>query len=399
MKLEPRTASTLKMKTVFVYTAASIALFGVILSLTFLYLNFGNSENAFAKGQNYSSRQTGNWIASSSWNGAAAPPFSGVEEDNIIVNSGHTITLSGDLLLKNKVSITINSTGKLIINGNLTAKNEIVLMVNGELSVSGDIVTDNGSKVTINSGGKIAASGNVDFKNNADLAIDGTLSVGNNLSFGNNPVFTGSGTVSITGNGCDNWQGPGQCNEFITLPIELLAFEAENVTGGVELTWKTATELNNDYFTIERSSDGIGYSEIATVKGSGTSKEIVSYDFTDTDPLNGRSYYRLTQTDFDGKFEVFKPVAVDVTLSDEPVISVSPNPITGNTLYITLAQAQEGALELLDSRGNKVLTGITDGSSDNIELAIDSELQPGFYYLKYKTATVAETVKLVKRPQ
>lgn len=402
MKLVPRTSSSIKMKTIFVYTAASIALFGVILSLTIVYLNLGNSENSMAgalvAGGSYTSRQNGNWIMSSTWNGGTAPPTSDLE-GSVTINSNQSVTLSGTLTTKNNTIITINSNGKLTISGDLIAKNDLQIIVYGELVIGGDMEGENNSIITINNGGKVTTSGNIKFKNNTQLAVNGSLTVGEDLQFGNNATFNGGGQVSITGGTCDNWQGPGGCNDYITLPIELLSFTAENVAGGVMLTWKTATELNNDYFTIERSSNGIDYEDIATVKGSGTTKEIMSYEFTDTSPLNGRSYYRLTQTDFDGKFETFKPVAVEVELSQEPLLSVFPNPITGNIINVYFSKPEEGALELLDNRGNKILGEMTDGFSDNIQLALNTTLPPGLYYLKYKTANTSETIKLLKQPQ
>ena len=77
----------------------------------------------------------------------------------------------------------------------------------------------------------------------------------------------------------------------------------------VEVKWTTESEINNDYFTLERSSDSYHYSELAIVDGAGNSTSTNNYTFNDQQALRGISYYRLKQTDFDGNFEYF-PVAV-----------------------------------------------------------------------------------------
>ncbi len=86
------------------------------------------------------------------------------------------------------------------------------------------------------------------------------------------------------------------------LPISLLVFNAQYIFDKVELRWVTAQEFNNDYFTLERSTDGINFESIAIVKGAGISSQMNHYLYTDLDPLSGVIYYRLKQTDFNGDF-------------------------------------------------------------------------------------------------
>lgn len=84
------------------------------------------------------------------------------------------------------------------------------------------------------------------------------------------------------------------------LPISLLSFDAKYTDKKVVVTWVTANEYNNDYFTLERSMDGINYTSIAKINGAGTSTQINEYSYTDTDALSGIIYYRLKQTDLNG---------------------------------------------------------------------------------------------------
>jgi hypothetical protein len=86
------------------------------------------------------------------------------------------------------------------------------------------------------------------------------------------------------------------------LPIELVSFGATCEDDGVLLAWSTATELNNDHFTIERSSDVEHWEEVGIVPGAGNSSSLLHYSLVDEAPLPGIAYYRLKQTDMDGTF-------------------------------------------------------------------------------------------------
>lgn len=113
----------------------------------------------------------------------------------------------------------------------------------------------------------------------------------------------GGATGNLTSNAVTsaNWfRSWTLVNSSSPLPIKLLSFIAECQNGNAVLQWSTATESNNDYFTLSRSSDGINYQTIATVKGAGNSSSTLNYSTIDTSPLFGTSYYRLSQTDFDG---------------------------------------------------------------------------------------------------
>ncbi len=113
-----------------------------------------------------------------------------------------------------------------------------------------------------------------------------------------------------------------------SLPVELLDFQAvadqrENI---VNLHWSTATESNNDYFTIEKSADSQEWEDVLSIPGAGTSAQRLDYAGADKNPFPGLSYYRLRQTDFDGQFS-YSPIK-QVTLGDGPSkeLSLYPNP-------------------------------------------------------------------------
>jgi hypothetical protein len=108
------------------------------------------------------------------------------------------------------------------------------------------------------------------------------------------------------------------------LPIELLYFRGELVESEVVLDWATSVEINNDYFVVERSADGNVFEEIMEIEGAGDSKVRLNYQEIDTEPLQGVSYYRLKQVDFDGKFTYSRVVSVNLELAKS--IELFPNP-------------------------------------------------------------------------
>jgi hypothetical protein len=117
-------------------------------------------------------------------------------------------------------------------------------------------------------------------------------------------------------------------NSVVT-PIELKEFELHPIDDKVEIKWVTATELNNDYFTIERSSNGTDWRSLVKIDGAGSSSQELTYQFTDIRPIQRASYYRLKQTDFNGQYSysAVRYVTFDKT-KDE--ISIFPNPVSLN---------------------------------------------------------------------
>lgn len=170
------------------------------------------------------------------------------------------------------------------------------------------------------------------------------------------------------------------------LPIELLSFDAsakENNT--VLLEWQTASELDNDFFTIERSTNGLDWQEINKVDGAGNSSSPISYSATDDNPYNGVQYYRLKQTDFDGQFRYFDMRSVSVEKSLNLQIEIYPNPVTNKVIlegnsnelekivfYNTLAQNVSSLVNLVKINETQFVADM-------------SKLNTGMYYVKTKT--------------
>src|SRR5450432_103567 len=110
------------------------------------------------------------------------------------------------------------------------------------------------------------------------------------------------------------------------LPVKLLDFAVKvNDKNTVDVSWTTATEINNDYFTIERSADGRSFEQVSVIKGAINSSIPLRYFTTDKTPLSGKSYYRLRQTDLDGKFTNSFIVTVEVN-ANLTQLRIYPNP-------------------------------------------------------------------------
>lgn len=132
-------------------------------------------------------------------------------------------------------------------------------------------------------------------------------------------------------------------NTSNTLPIELINFSATKLDGQVQLDWSTQTEINNDFFTIERSADGIHFEALQTHDGAGTTSRRNDYRSFDDTPLNGYNYYRLRQTDYDGQTAVFPVEVVFFSGNSSVQVNIYPNPSNGSELYLDITGMEDVA--------------------------------------------------------
>lgn len=165
------------------------------------------------------------------------------------------------------------------------------------------------------------------------------------------------------------------------VPVELTSFEANVVEESVVLDWETATELDNDYFQIERSLDGEKFIPLGKVRGAGTTPLAQRYDFVDLTPNAGVNYYRLKQVDFDGGFEFSKTISVQMK-SDKVSTKIYPSPAT-DVLYIS-AGTTINTVEIFDLTARKVLSYTSDASIlTQLEV---SQLLSGTYFVHVQFA-------------
>ncbi len=182
-----------------------------------------------------------------------------------------------------------------------------------------------------------------------------------------------------------------------SLAVELLDFQGKTVKNGVDLTWTTASEKNNDYYTIERSTDGTTFEAVGKVKGNGTTTVTNNYQFhvasDATAGNNSVTYFRLKQTDFDRTSTTSNIIAISLN-GDEQSIKIYPNPSNANTVSLELNENVE-AVTLTNAIGQTVFQQKTNGQ---IFLTIDvTALAMGVYSVKTITSNgQSEVVKFVK---
>ncbi len=202
--------------------------------------------------------------------------------------------------------------------------------------------------------------------------------------------------------------GPGKGVTPAPLPIKLLYFDAayNYQTEDVDLTWATASEEHNDFFTIEKSRDALDFELVVTVPGApaGSSNQTLQYTAVDEEPYEGLSYYRLKQTDYDGQYEYSKLVAVNVYKNVG--LTIRPNPAT-NYLEIHISQTGTNSLstatlensaqiEIFSSDGQNVYNQLVTGGQ-NSEFKIDiSMLSQGMYNLTLLNNGEFYSIKFIK---
>jgi len=165
------------------------------------------------------------------------------------------------------------------------------------------------------------------------------------------------------------------------LPVKLLFFGAKYDEGIVKLNWSTASETYNDYFTIEKTKDGQDFEEVIIVKGAGNSNSILEYNATDNEPYEGLSYYRLTQTDFDGRYTYSDLVSVNVNTNEDKIIFY-PNP-TNNMFNVILPNNETVYIDIYNTAGVKLYSNTFDNSSANniLSLNIKELLKAGIFII------------------
>ncbi len=191
---------------------------------------------------------------------------------------------------------------------------------------------------------------------------------------------TASGTV--TSNSQNNW-GPftlASVNSNNPLPVELLSFTGERKNKSVLLKWTTSSELNNDYFTLKRSTNQREFFSIAKIQGAGTSSVQHNYSFTDEHPANGVNYYELLQTDFDGSVRGNGVVAVRFDLSNQNIMVTSDYAAQQIVVKLDDEVFDKGSIELMDDLGKMISAKVLDKRNNYIFNTVS--LSNGIYLLR-----------------
>lgn len=161
------------------------------------------------------------------------------------------------------------------------------------------------------------------------------------------------------------------------LPIELSDFTTKCNGSSIGIRWTTVSEINNDYFTIERSTDLIHWQALGTIPGAGNSDKIINYSFTDPTSISGTRYFRLKQTDFDGQFKfssIRSARCEDQNLSN---ISIYPNPSSG--LFYVEGAEFNSAISVFNSLHEEVRNQFITSDISEVDLG---NVPNGIYFIR-----------------
>lgn len=189
-----------------------------------------------------------------------------------------------------------------------------------------------------------------DFSNGGTTCYFNGDGTGITISYAN-PVITvrGISTTHISNN-TTMFVTVASVQQITPLPVELINFSGECKDESIELNWSTLTEDNNDFFAIERSRDGVSYEKLAEIKGAGNSLVLNEYQWVDMEPLPATSFYRLSQTDFDGAKSIFQTISLNCDVKE--TVLLYPNPFEDQFI---MNAGSDGTITIIDLTG-KVLS-------------------------------------------
>jgi len=322
---------------------------------------------------------------------------------------------------------SLNLNGGTVCNRGTIQQSANININNGTIYNYGTINRSNlntGSGLSVYNYGYINITGDLNINSGTYWYEDGMTSVGGSIHI--NSIVTGSADVcggfqvanqtTLNSNGnvsqidfCD-WGNPasgfdvrnGVVSASVTyctctfisnpLPVQLAGFEATCTDGSVEITWTTLSEINNDHFVVEKSTDMNTWETVDVVRGAGNSNETLNYSSKDVSSVSGTVYYRLTQVDVDGTSRTYDPVAADCQVSGKTEISVYPNPSSDYVvLRIAGISGTSAQWSIISMSGTQVSAGQLTTENGTATSQIDLTGMPAGVYIVQLTAENAET--------
>lgn len=229
-----------------------------------------------------------------------------------------------------------------------------------------------------------------------------TLDLWEGYSWINGSVNTSTNTVTVAGLQADldfeNWV---LVDNTEPLPIELLLFKANCDEDIVTITWASASETNNDFYTLERSLDAMNWEVVTTISGAGNSNQTLYYHYTDFNPLGQLSYYRLSQTDYDGSSEILgvKQANCGNNGITNQEMDINLYADMHNTIYVTYyaKKGEQTSIRLFDDNGKLILqeeiTAANDGMNTHKINTVGISF--GIYFVNFVGEKINESKKIL----
>lgn len=282
-------------------------------------------------------------------------------------------------------------TGNLTLDAQGNANAVFIFKFTGALTVAAgtNIILANGAlagNIFWIAEGAISMAANIIMKGTL-IAHDAANSIGTSSDL-EGRMFSTAGAVSINTNTITKPSSGG----FTPLPIHLLSFTGFCTNPDIILNWSTASEINNHFFTIEKSNNATDWNIIAKVAGANNSPVLRSYTYTDLLQEQGNYYYRLKQTDLDGVFTygptIYIKICGNAALEN---IKIYPNPSYGKfKLLYNGNRSRIQLTQITTATGKKIFEA--NGYTPNIDL---SNQIPGVYYLHLHINDAIITRKII----
>jgi hypothetical protein len=259
-----------------------------------------------------------------------------------------------------------------------------------------------GSSTAVSTGAK-----NTSYKNELiygiSIGASGTLSTGTgfiNRSTANSNIVeekkaatAGSYNAAFTsasGNWISQMASFTSTASFTILPIQLSSFTGKSIQASILLNWVTASEINNDYFSIERSDDGFSWTIAGVVKSAGDAAHDQEYSFTAPEGTGDFSYFRLKQTDLDGNTKYFNTLQVKNDQHSSASLRIYPNPSNGSNIFGKLGSKtnQTYTVEIFDNLGKMLQRAMYSQAEFSVGFA--QPLPSGIYFIKVNGPGLSE---------
>lgn len=227
--------------------------------------------------------------------------------------------------------------------------------------------------------------------------IDLPLSLEGNATVRFRVTFESDGLTTDVGVAFDNFVIFG---DVTPLPVELLHFEGLAHDNAVSLDWTTAVEINNDYFEVQHSNNGVDFETIDMIDGNGTTNEVMSYTYLHVNPAYGYNYYRLKQVDFDGSEEHHSIIQVYNDFYHQGIdVTVYPNPAKSEDMVMRIISGDDHTpyeITIINLNGQIVYNTTLQGSINlQRKLVQNLDLKSGIYIAKFKQGDVIHEQKLI----
>ncbi|RJE70357.1 T9SS type A sorting domain-containing protein [Reichenbachiella sp. MSK19-1] len=334
------------------------------------------------------------------------------------VGLGYADATSQAMTLSGSADLNMINNAVMNVNGNVNAGNSAEININNStLHIYGNLDNAGDGDVYVTNGGVFRVDGDYDNSGTGSTTVDdGNLTVGGdyNNTGGGNTSSTNNGEIQVDGeynntDGSSNTDSggtinagsctggcPPQVSESPALPVELISFNLAADESNISITWQTASEINNDYFNLYRSDDGLSFEIITTVDGHGTTNEVQNYSYTDYPAVAGTYYYKLQQVDYDGVNEFFDTKRIEIGKSTTE-LTVYPVPLAANQdFYVQYSETNETVdARIYDLSGNLQYQLSTERESNKIRFA-SSELglSPGIYVVQIQLGQNITTQKI-----